>query len=142
MSVSPDVWNALHDGSIVAISGAVPGMVQLDIAIDYLRARFPDPGQHMRLTLYGCTRLAYRDYDANEFVADLSAVAGRKPEILHAEMTDDCNRIECSGGVLEVMALDYQFTLENGKSVSLQEVFAALEAYWTEWSKGSQRNQP
>jgi hypothetical protein len=39
MSHCPEIWNVLHDGTIVAMAGQVPGEVKLEIEADYLRGR-------------------------------------------------------------------------------------------------------
>jgi len=58
MSSCPDIWNLLHDAVIVGIAGKVPGTLELDLQIDYLRTRFPDPGNLLRLLLEGCRECA------------------------------------------------------------------------------------
>jgi hypothetical protein len=133
-STFPTIWKVLHDGSIVAASGTVPGKVQLDVSIDYLRERFSDSGKIIRLTLIGCTRFAYRHFEAGEeFATDLSAIAAMEPEVLNAEMRGDLSIIDCAGGILEVAAVDALIALDSGRSIVLQELLDVSEAYWTEW---------
>jgi hypothetical protein len=136
----PTIWEVLHDGSIVTASGTVPGKVLLDVSIDYLRERFSDSGKTIRLTLIGCTRFAYRDFNAGEeFVTDLSAIAAMEPEVLNAETRDGLSIIDCAGGILEVAAADALIALDSGRSITLQELLDVSEAYWTEWKDKAER---
>jgi hypothetical protein len=137
MDFYPTIWNVLHDGSINGIHGTVPGTVQLDVSIDYLRERFPDAGKAIQVTLIGCTRFAYRDFDESEFTTDFSAIAAFKPEVLSAELRDGLCVLDCVGGVLEVKATDGSLALDSGRAVNLQELIDVAKAYWTEWKERS-----
>jgi len=140
LNTFPTIWNVLHDGSVVAVSGTIPGKVQLDVSIDYLRERFSDSGKTIRLTLIDCTRFAYRDFNTGEkFSTDLSAIAAMEPEVLSAEMRGDLSVIDCSGGILEVTAKDALVALDSGRSITLQELLDVSEAYWTEWQQRAER---
>ncbi len=136
MNFFPTIWQVLHDGTIRAAEGSVPGDVCLTISIDYLRERFPDSGKFFRLTLHECTLFAYYNFGPPEFVG-LSRIARFKPEILDAEMEGDINRIYCVGGILRLTAGSGSIGLDSGRVVELQEVLDAAEAYWTEWSARS-----
>ncbi|MEW6027054.1 MAG: hypothetical protein AB1599_07165 [Planctomycetota bacterium] len=131
----PAVWNVLHDGEIVAISGSVPGTVALDIDINYLRRRFHDPGKIIKLTIIGCTHFAYRDFDDSKFITNLSAIEAFKPVIMGAVMRGEICAVDCLKGPLEVTATDGSLSLDNGRPVSLEELISVADAYWKEWSE-------
>ena len=135
MDFYPAIWNVLHDGSIIAIQGTVPGTVRLDVSIDYLRERFSDSGKIIEVTLTGCTRFAYRDFDVGEFSTEFSVIAAMEPEVLSAKMRGDLNEVYCVSGVLEVVAVGGSLALDGGRSITLQELIDVSEAYWTEWSE-------
>jgi len=63
-----DIWNVLHDGSILEVSGTVPGDVQMAVWIEYLRNRFPDPGERIIVTLHGCSALSYKPFEEDETI--------------------------------------------------------------------------
>jgi hypothetical protein len=130
--MKPDIWNVLHDGSIVRICGAIPGDVQLAVEIRYLRARFPDPGDCLLLTLHGCTLLSYEDWTTGVISTDLAEIAASEPEILNS---DEPTTVICNGGTLRIEAVDFSLALDNGRAITLEEWCAAAEAYWTEWSQ-------
>lgn len=135
LSFFPDVFNVLHDGDIVAISGIVPGTVLLDIDIKYLRRRFPEPGKIIKLTIIGCTHFAYRDFDESKFITDLSAIEAFKPMIIGAVMRGEICDVDCLKGPLEITATDGSLSLDNGRPVSLEELIGIADAYWKEWSE-------
>jgi hypothetical protein len=139
MEFYPTIWNVLHDGSIITLQGAVPGTVRLDVSIDYLRERFPDPGKSIQVTLTGCTRFAYRDFDDGEFTTDFSAIAAYGPEVLSAELRGGLCVLDCAVGVLEAMAADGSLALDSGRAITLQELIDVAEAYWTEWSERAKK---
>jgi hypothetical protein len=133
MDFYPTIWNVIHDGRIIAVRGTVPGTVQLDVSIDYLRERFPNPGKIIQVTLTGCTQFAYRDFDDGEFTTDFSAIAELGPVVLSGELRDGLCVLDCTGGVLEARATDGSLALDSGRAITLQELMDVAEAYWTEW---------
>jgi hypothetical protein len=76
----PAIWNILHDGVIVAVDGTVPGDLRIDVEIDYLRERIPDPGTLIQVLLIGCTRFAFKDYEKSEVSTALNDIAAMTPE--------------------------------------------------------------
>jgi hypothetical protein len=131
----PAIWNVLHDGVIVAVDGNVPGTLCLDVSIDYLRKRFSETGESIQILLTGCTRFAYREFEAATFSTELPIITAMEPEILSASMKDSVCEIECAAGVLEVVAAGGSARLDSGRAIPLQELIEVAECYWTEWSE-------
>ena len=129
--MNADVWNVLHDGPIVRIIGTIPGDIQFAIAIGYLRERFHDPGDCILLTLHGCTSLSYEHWDSGAVSTDFASILSVEPEILSA---DEPTTVFCDSGTLRVHASDFSLALDSGRAITLDELFAVSEAYWTEWS--------
>ena len=129
------IWNILHDGVIVAVERTLPGDLRIDIEIDYLRKRIPDPGTLIQVLLSGCTRFAYQQYEKSDFSTALAEIAAMRPEILGASIKDGMCEVECSDGTLEVIAADGSIRLDNARAVTLEELSGVAEAYWKEWSK-------
>jgi hypothetical protein len=134
-SFYPAIWNVLHDGVIVAVDGAVSGTLRLDVSIDYLLRRFDEPGDCIHVFLVGCTRFAYRRSAEEAFTEDLSVIAAQQLEIINASMIDGSCEIECSDGVLEVVAADGSVGLDTGRVITLTELIEVADSYWTEWSE-------
>jgi hypothetical protein len=142
MTNCPDIWNVLHDGTIVAVAGEVPGELTLEIEADYLRRRFADQGRRFVLTLRDCTHLIFKPWDESQrAVTRLEDLAALSLWILSADKVDGRCAVHCSrghsdagGGVLEVVAEDAVLTLDAGRIVSKEEIEAVAEKYWTEWS--------
>jgi hypothetical protein len=137
--LKPDIWNVLHDGTIVGATGAVPGDVQLSISIDYLLRRFPGNGQHLILTLHDCTDFAYEPDDPKGRLTNLEAISAAEPEILKAENWKDANKVYCVSGTLHVFTRAFSLALDSGRTITLQELIDVSQAYWTEWSERAQQ---
>lgn len=135
--MNADIWNVLHDGSIVGVLGAVPGDVRLVIWIDYLRDGFPYPGNRILLTLHDCTSLSFQPYEAETALTDLDAIARAEPEILQAHDWTDASTVDCAGGTLRVTAAEFSLALDNGLSITFDELCAVSEAYWTAFGKSA-----
>jgi hypothetical protein len=81
------------------------------------------------------TRFAYRQYEKAEFSSALTEIAAMGPEVLNGSMKDGVCEVECSDGLLEVVAADGGIRLDNGREVTLQDLSGVAEAYWNEWSE-------
>jgi len=139
MDFFPAIWNVLHDGYITKITGIVPGTLRLEVKINYLRTRFKEPGEVFHLTLGGCSRFAYRDFEDKEtggpFITDLAAIADINLEILEAEIQDGIAKVVCArrvgqGGELEVKASHGALALDNERTVTIEEIIKVAEEYW------------
>jgi len=139
--LTPDIWNVLHDGTIVEATGAVPGDVRLNIDIDYLRRRFPEAGQYLILTLHDCTCLAYEPDDPKGSITNLEAMGAAEPKILKAEDWTDANKVYCVSGTLRVFTRAFSLALDSGRSITLQELKDVSEAYWTEWEERAKESR-
>lgn len=137
VSLNADIWNLLHDGTIVRAVGSVPGDVELSISIDYLRRRFSDVGDYVVLALHDCTCLAYEPDDPAGCLTDLQAIAAAEPEILKAENWIDPNTVYCVSGTLRVLARTFSLALDNGRSVTFEELASVAETYWREFGECS-----
>ena len=133
----PTIFDVLHDGSIDRLVGEVPGDVSVHVGVEYLRERFEDEGDEIIVHLRGCTRLSYRDYDAEEGTTDLQVVTDISPGILSAEMKGEECRVFCEKGVLDIQCDDGSISLDSGRTISLQELLDVATAYWEEWEKKS-----
>jgi hypothetical protein len=109
-----EIWNILHDGTIVQISGSIPGEVEMAIEIEYLRQRFSDPGQSILLLLHNCTAVGYQAGDDDAVVTDFAAIAAAQLEILSA---DEPTTVCCGGGFLHVDATDCSIALDSRRRI-------------------------
>jgi hypothetical protein len=141
-SFFPAIWNILHDGVIVAVAGTLPGDLQIDIEIDYLRKRIADPGTLIQVLLIGCTRFAFREYAKSEFTTAVTDIAAMRPEIVSVSMKDGVCEVDSTEGTLEVVARDGAIRLDSGREVTLQELSGVAEAYWKEWNEHWAKMRP
>jgi hypothetical protein len=142
VQLNADIWNVLHDGTLLEISGDVPGDLRLSIEIDYLRERFPEPGRRIVLTLLRCTAFSYQPDEIDGPLIDFPAISGEKPQILRAEDWTDPNQVYCVSGTIRVEAAEFSIALDSGRPVSLEELCAASEAYWAEWRAKAPDSKP
>jgi hypothetical protein len=137
VSHRPDVWNVLHDGTIVGVGGQVSGEVKLEIEADYLRRRFNDVGRLFVLTLRDCSRLMFKPWeDGQPAITRLDELGALALSILSAEEVDGRCAVSCTrkvteggGGVLEVVAVDAALCLDTGRFVPKDEIEATADAY-------------
>ena len=137
----PDIWNVLHDAIVVGVSAPAPGDVALELACDYLRDRFPDPGNRFVLTLHSCDRLEYRPWtDEENAITDFSEIERRRLWVLSADPVDGHCKVLCSeailkgiGGTLTVSSSAAFLRLDTGRDVSLAEIMQVATEYWDEW---------
>ena len=139
MNAFPEIWNVLHDGSIVAVSGRIPGEIRLSISIDYLRERFADPGKLIFVTLANCTHISFTPFGAANPILDTTEIVSAEPEILSAKFGNGRSVICCVSGILEVEAKDGDLALDSGHSITLQTLIDVSDAYWTEWAEAAKK---
>lgn len=139
--LNPDLWNVLHDGSIDSISGSVPGEISLSVGISYLRDLFEDPGESIAITLHDCTRISFKDADRLEAIEDIAAISALELGILSTEVGHE---VFCSHrhggaccGTLSIVAAGFSLSLDTGRPIELEDLFAAAETYWTCFSNPS-----
>jgi hypothetical protein len=135
--MSPDIWNVLHDGSVLGVFGAVPGDVQFAVCIDYLRNRFTDPGNRVLLTLHGCNALTFQPDGDDVALTDFEAIAKAEPEILQAKDWTDASVVECVNGTIRITAADFSLALDSGRAITFDDLCSVAEAYWKELKERS-----
>ena len=123
------VWNLFHDGSIVGLDGSVPGDVTVTVAIEYLRAMLPEPGDSFCIRLTGCTSLECRP------LCDFAAIATAEPEILSASDRGDTVVVglQSESGTYMELRLHYEtitVSVEGARVVPFDELAAAARRYW------------
>ena len=144
---SCDIWDLLHDATVVAISGAPPGTLRLEVECDYLRDRIADPGTRFFLVLDTCTRFRFRPWsDEAIAIEDVVTIASRRLWILSAQHRDGACIVKCSehtphgvGGDLEVAAAAMTLIVESGREVTIAELEDVAEEYWSGFNANKNR---
>jgi hypothetical protein len=83
--------------------------------------------------------LCFREYENVKFSTDLQQTMASKPELLNASMKDVVCNIDCVDGTLEVIAAGGSICLDRGRQVTLEELAAVADGYWSEWKKHWER---
>jgi len=131
-----DIWGVFHDGVLKHIHGGVPGILVLDVEIEYLRNMFDEPGNSFRIELTGCTKMVYSEYD-QEPTHDIAQILGREPEILYVT-SEQPLLLDCVMGTLEFEYEVMHVWLPSGVEVSYESLASASERYWSEWRARSE----
>src|SRR4028118_1720642 len=76
------VWNLCHDGSIDAVRGNVPGDLELDVSIEYLRQMVEPPGSGFRILLRQCDLLELENWADDSVTSDAEVITAAELEIL------------------------------------------------------------
>jgi len=129
----PATWRYFHDGYLVGARGSVPGTVVLEIEIPYLRAMFRGKGIGFVVTLRGCSRFEYHEFD-EAATTDLAEIASKRPQILDVKSVDPVV-IGCTEGTLRPVYEEMRVSLKDGDSVTEAELDVATERYWDEWKQ-------
>jgi hypothetical protein len=132
------VWNTLHDGSIDAIHGSVPGDLHVRVDIEYLCQKLPTKASHVVVHLRGCRQFAYRPFEGGA-VNDLQEIATAGVEVLSAKEVSGSVSVCCVGGFLNLAYDRAEISLAEGRAISQAELEAAADRYWTEWKETVRR---
>ena len=125
-----EIWNLLHDGSIVGVRGVVPGDVTVRVEIDYLTRIMSPPCEAIDITLLGCHGFEYLNWSDDRRTTDLQVLAQSEPEILSASRTSTGVRVICTEGQFDIQYADVRLTRPDGTPGSVEEIDAAATAYW------------
>lgn len=128
-------WNTLHDGTIDAIGGSIPGDITLTVGIEYLCAKLPTASKSLQVSLLGCTLFEYTPF-GEDTTTELSGIASFEPEVLDAVAREEYIEVCCSGGTLKAAYRAVELRLIEGRLISQDELEAAAVRYWSEWSQG------
>jgi len=128
-----EFWGLMHDGGIEAIRGEVPGIVSIEVSIQYLREQFPGEGTGFRIVLANCGELTYREYDSTP-VTDFDAIVALEPEIVNVEKCESCVVVNCVMGTLTISYEAAAIFLDSGEEVSIAQLAAGSKAYWDAWA--------
>jgi len=131
--MNADVWGIFHDGVIERIDGSIPGLVVLHLNVPYLRQMFNGQGNGFKVSLSGCTKLEYTEYD-DAPTSDLLEIGAKQPEVLYVTSTDPLV-LDCAMGTLGLAYEAIEITLDSGEPVSYEELAAACEKYWDDWQR-------
>jgi hypothetical protein len=128
-----EFWGLLHDGGIEAISGEIPGVISIEVSIQYLRQQFPGEGVGLRIELVDCWRFEYQEYDSAP-ITDIAAIVASEPEIFGFGNGPHPVVVNCVMGTLTMSYGTASIYLDSGEEVSLDELAAASRAYWDAWA--------
>jgi len=139
LTMSVEIWSIFHDGVIAQVDGSVPGDITVTVDIEYLRQMFSENGSSIIVTLSACSIFKYQPFEPAEMLTSLSEINERRPEILYAKVVEnDVIRIECVEGTLWLKYQAHSLSLDDGQSITLDELSEQCDKYWTDWEAKSE----
>lgn len=122
-----DVWGLLHDGTIEAVSGSVPGDVTLSVDLECVCDHLPSASSWLLVNLHDCTHLGFRRHSDQTATSDLGAIAAMQLELLGAEMRGDFIEAHCESGTLIAKYAGADIQLAEGERLTVSELRRAAE---------------
>ena len=141
MNPRAEIWNVLHDGGIVAIDGVIPGDVAMRVNIPYLRKMFSADGEDVIVLLANCTKLTMKIWDEDVTTDEPKRIVDIETEILSTESEDVPVHIFTTLGELDIDFEAFSLSLDNGRSITFEELCDACEGYWNRWENEAQQNK-
>ena len=136
------LWNVLHDGELVEVSGQLPGSLRLVVEIEYLCSSLPTESTQLIVLLTTCTCFEYQPFDGVP-LRELSAFGPNSLTFLSARVADSRVVVQCAdgggGGELLLQYSQSEVTTLEGSCMSQDELELASDGYWDAWEKGSGR---
>ena len=123
------------------MDGNVPGDLQLSIEIDYLRQMFEPPGRNFRVELQSCTLFEFQSWVDDSVISDPRVVETIQPEILSGSEAGDHVTVICNGYALRLRYDGVHIALDTGDAITLDELQAGADRYWTEWDNRRPRER-
>jgi len=133
MDMELEFCGLMHDGGIDTIRGEVPGIVSIEVSIQYLREQFPGEGTGFRIVLANCSELTYREYDSTP-VTDFDSIVALEPEIVSVEKCESSVVVNCVMGTLTTSYEAAAIFLDSGEEVSLDQLASCSKSYWYAWA--------
>ncbi len=133
MNPRAEIWNVLHDGGVAEIDGVVPGEVTIRVNIPYLRQMFSDDGEDIIVQLGNCTSLTMKIWNEDVTTDDPKRIASTDTVILSTDSEDVPVHIITTLGELDIDFEEFSLSLDDGTSISFDELCDACENYWNRW---------
>ena len=137
MRACVDIWNLLHDGSIVTFSGECPGDISVKVEIEYLCDVLATESKFLWVHLHSCSDVEFTPFENSELVKDLTQLGDCDLEILSATDEESHISVCCTNGILRLNYVDATCELENGVSVTFTTLSQACKKYWNDWEQRS-----
>jgi len=123
--MNPHSWSIFHDGVITAVSGDIPGNLELTIECLYIREQFPDPGAAFKLYVKGCDHLFFKSFKTDQTVSGIEALAQQDLEILNANLIGDALAVITTSGIITICYQSETMALDAGRALHYTDIVAA-----------------
>ena len=132
-----DIWNVLHDGSIVAFIGECPGDISVKVEIEYLCEVLATGSKFLWVHLRSCSDAVYSPFGSSASVMHIVHLGDCDLEILSAKEEENHISVCCTEGILRLDYLDANCELDTGIPVPVAMLSQACKKYWDDWDRHS-----
>lgn len=94
-----DIWNVLHDGSIVAFTGDCPGDISVKVEIEYLCEVLATGSKFLWVHLRRCSDVAHIPFECSACFMHLVHLGDGDLEILSAKEEEHYISVCCAKGL-------------------------------------------
>jgi len=129
------IWNILHDGALVDLQGNIPGELNIKVEIEYLANMLNGQYDNIFVKLENCSLFEYeRNWSKDEIqiYKTIKELDGIEPALmaLSCDEENDYLLIWDICGSIKTRYDSAELFLENGDSLSFDELYNASKEYW------------
>ncbi len=117
----------------MAIDCSIPGYVEIRVKIEYLRRMFSADGENIIVRLVNCTKFTMKIWEDNVVTDDPKRIVDSGTEILSTDSDDVPVHVVTTQGEIDVDFEDFGLSLDNGRSITFEELCNECENYWNRW---------
>lgn len=120
-----DYWHCLHDGTISAATGSVPGDVEFTIDCDCIREELHQSPGLLRLRITKCTLFEIAPYETDRAFNGFEALNSGEFDILDAETEKDVVKVSNATSMMKLCYESEVLMLDDGTIISLNDLIDA-----------------
>ncbi|MEM1370102.1 MAG: hypothetical protein AAGG02_19275 [Cyanobacteria bacterium P01_H01_bin.15] len=136
MENKANLWNLLHEGSIVAFSRDLAGKdINVKANIKYLCQSLATKPEFLSIKLRDCRGLSYRLLNKSVTLNQPDLLGNCSLEILRAE--ENCGQVSvfCTEGIIDLDHSFAEYILDDGSQISLTTLLDGVDRYWTNFKR-------
>lgn len=132
-----EIWNLLHDGGIEKVE-RIGSDLRVLVSIRYLAELALPNSQCVLLTLQDCSIFEFTNWDSGAVTTEPENFEALDLDILSTDAETLPAQVTTTSGYLKVDYRALSMTLEDGSSLSFQQLCEIAEGYWDRFAKRSQ----
>jgi hypothetical protein len=123
----PRFWDAFHDGTIVSVSGSVPGDLEFIIECDHLYEELSHGQGTFRFKITDCDFFQFKSFKDDVTHDEVDALNRAEAEILSAEFDNGIMSVFIHEGLMVLRYQGQSVAMDSGWVVSLEQLCEASD---------------